>query len=122
MSDPCVAEAAMTPEPTDERIERLDSAEAATPAASGESSRARSADAALEVPEDALILIPTRNLVLFPGIVIPLTVGRGASVAAAQEAARRERPLGVLLQRDPQTEAPGPDDLHTVGKIGRAHV
>ncbi|HEX5512804.1 MAG TPA: endopeptidase La, partial [Gammaproteobacteria bacterium] len=58
-----------------------------------------------------------RNIVLFPGIVLPLTLGRGASIAAAQEAARSNRPLGVVLQRDPAVEMPGPSDLHTIGTV-----
>ncbi len=67
------------------------------------------------LPEDALIILPVRNVVLFPGVVFPLTVGRERSRAAAQEAARLQRPLGVLLQNKPDVEQPGPDDLHWVG-------
>jgi ATP-dependent Lon protease len=67
------------------------------------------------LPEDALIIVPVRNVVLFPGIVFPLTVGRERSRAAAQEAARLQRPLGVLLQSKPEVDEPGPDDLHRVG-------
>ena len=52
-----------------------------------------------KLPDDAMILLPARDLVLFPGIVLPIVVGRGGSIAAAQEAARNERPLGVVLQR-----------------------
>src|SRR3546814_16498065 len=59
------------------------------------------------IPEDALIIVPVRGMVLFPGIVLPVVVGRKRSVAAAQDAARKERPVGLLLQRDPQAEAPG---------------
>ncbi|HEX5515305.1 MAG TPA: LON peptidase substrate-binding domain-containing protein, partial [Gammaproteobacteria bacterium] len=71
----------------------------------------------LEIPQDAMIILPVRNIVLFPGIVLPLTLGRGASIAAAQEAARSNRPLGVVLQRDPAVETPGPSDLHTIGTV-----
>jgi ATP-dependent Lon protease len=67
------------------------------------------------LPEDALIILPVRNVVLFPGIVVPLQVGRESSRAAAQEAMRLQRPLGVLLQSKPEVDAPGPDDLHWVG-------
>ena len=67
------------------------------------------------LPDDALIIVPVRNVVLFPGVVFPLTIGRERSRAAAQEAARLERPLGVLLQSKPDVEVPGPDDLHWVG-------
>jgi len=69
------------------------------------------------LPEDVLIILPVRNTVLFPGMVFPLTIGRGPSIAAAQEAARSERPIGIIQQRDPSIDAPGPDDLHKVGTI-----
>src|SRR5438132_1398680 len=67
------------------------------------------------IPEDALILIPTRNLVLFPGTVLPITLGRQRSVAAAQAAIRLSRPVGLILQREPETDDPVPTDLHRVG-------
>ena len=70
------------------------------------------------IPEDALILVPLRSAVLFPGIITPLAVGRGSSVAAVQEAARQGRKLGLLLQRDPKTNQVGADDLHWVGTAG----
>ena len=67
------------------------------------------------LPEDALIILPVRNVVLFPGMVLPLTVGRERSRAAAQEAARLQRPIGILLQSKADVEEPSPDDLHWVG-------
>ncbi|MFL5268169.1 MAG: endopeptidase La [Stellaceae bacterium] len=66
-------------------------------------------------PEDALILIPTRNLVLFPGTVLPITLGRQRSVLAAQTAMRLSRPVGLVLQRDPAIDDPIPVDLHRLG-------
>ena len=69
------------------------------------------------LPSDALIILPTRNVVLFPGVVLPLSIGRPLSVAAAQEAVRTERQVGILLQRDPGQDEPGPDDLHKVGVV-----
>jgi len=74
--------------------------------------------AAKPLPEDALILIPMRNTVLFPGVISPITVGRAASVAAAQEAVRTEKKVGFLLQRDPQTNEVQPSDLYWVGTAG----
>ena len=71
--------------------------------------------AARPLPDDALIIVPVRNVVLFPGMVFPLTVGRERSRAAAHEAARLQRPLGILLQSKPDVDQPGPDDLHWVG-------
>jgi ATP-dependent Lon protease len=79
----------------------------------GETRRREAASRPL--PEDAIAIVPVRNVVLFPGTVIPLTVARERSRAAAQEATRLQRPLGVLLQSKPQVEDPGPDDLHWVG-------
>ena len=67
------------------------------------------------LPEDAVIILPVRNIVLFPGNVAPLTVGRERSRAAAQEAVRLQRPVGILLQSKPEVDEPGPEDLHWVG-------
>src|ERR1700745_2314478 len=67
------------------------------------------------LPDDALIIVPVRKAVLFPGVVFPLTVGRERSRAAAQEAARLQRPLGVLLQSKPDVQESGPDALHWAG-------
>jgi ATP-dependent Lon protease len=67
------------------------------------------------LPEDALILIPTRNLVLFPGTVLPITLGRQRSVLAAQTVMRLSRTVGLLLQRDPSIDDPIPVDLHRMG-------
>jgi len=67
------------------------------------------------LPEDTLIMIPTRNLVLFPGTVLPITLGRQRTIAAAQSAIRLSRPVGLVLQRDPATDDPIPVDLHRVG-------
>ena len=70
------------------------------------------------LPADAMIIIPMRNTVLFPGVISPITVGRIASVAAAQEAVRTEKKVGFLLQRDPQTNDVKPEDLYWVGTAG----
>ena len=92
------------------------SAESRTPGNNSVSPIAGRPEGALcPVPDDALIILPVRNVVMFPGSVFPLTVGRERSLAAAQEAVRTERPLGVLLQSKPDVETPGPDDLHWVG-------
>ena len=71
------------------------------------------------LPEDALIIIPMRNTVLFPGVIAPITVGRIQSVSAAQEAVRGEKKIGFLLQRDPQTNEVQPSDLYWVGTAGQ---
>ncbi len=71
------------------------------------------------LPEDALLLVPLRNAVLFPGVVSPLTMGRPASVLAVQEAERGGRRVGFVLQRDPQVNEVGPNDLFRVGTSGQ---
>jgi ATP-dependent Lon protease len=69
------------------------------------------------LPDDVLSIVPVRNVVLFPGIVMPLALGRPKSIAAAQEAARSQRPIGVLLQRVTEADDPAPDQLYEVGCI-----
>lgn len=69
----------------------------------------------LHLPDDTLILIPVRNFVLFPELVVPIGIGRESSVAAAQEAARSNRPIGIVLQKDPEVAEPTNDELHRVG-------
>ena len=73
------------------------------------------ASPSVDLPGDALILIPVRNLVLFPGLIVPISVGRDFSVAGAQEAARSGRQIGIVLQRQPETDLPGREDLHDIG-------
>ncbi|MCA1402730.1 endopeptidase La [Bradyrhizobium sp. BRP56] len=67
------------------------------------------------IPSDALIIVPVRNTVLFPDVIIPITIARATSIAAAQQAVREQRPIGILLQRDAETNDPGPDGLYRVG-------
>ncbi|MDA9426875.1 MULTISPECIES: endopeptidase La [Bradyrhizobium] len=71
----------------------------------------------VKIPDDALIIIPVREMVLFPGAIAPITIGRAKSIAAAQQALREQRPVGIVLQRSPETEEPGPDDLYRVATI-----
>ena len=69
------------------------------------------------IPNDALIIVPVRNTVLFPSVVAPITVSRAKSIAAAQQALREQRPIGIFLQRNPDVDDPGPDDLHRIGTV-----
>ena len=71
--------------------------------------------AARPLPDDVMIILPVRNLVLFPGLILPITIGRQISRAAAQEATRLQRPVGVLLQSKPEVDEPRPEDMHWVG-------
>lgn len=72
---------------------------------------------AANVPADATIIVPVRRAVLFPGTVMPITVGRPRSVAAIQQAVREQRPVGILMQRDADIADPSAIDLHRVGTI-----
>ena len=67
------------------------------------------------LPDDALIVLPVRNVVVFPDTVMPIGVGRERSRRAVQEAVRLERPIGVLLQSRPGADEPKPEELHWVG-------
>jgi ATP-dependent Lon protease len=64
---------------------------------------------------ETLILVPLRSAVLFPGVVMPIAIGRPSSIRAIEEAVRREQPVGFVLQRDPNEDAPGLDGLRAVG-------
>ena len=69
------------------------------------------------LPADAVIILPLRHVVLFPGVVMPLALKHPLSIAAAQAAAQTQQPFGALLQIDPEIERPTPDQLHKVGTI-----
>ncbi len=69
------------------------------------------------LPDDALIVVPVRNFVLFPGMVMPVTVGRPKSIAAAQQAVREQRAVGILKQRDADVNEPTALDMHRMGTV-----
>jgi ATP-dependent Lon protease len=69
------------------------------------------------LPEDAIIIVPVRNFVLFPGVVMPITLGRSRSIAAAQQAVREQRPVGILMQRDAEMAEPSAIDMHRMGTV-----
>ena len=79
----------------------------------GMNSEIQSAGTAL--PEDVLIVLPVRDLVLFPGVVLPIAIHGKRALAAAQEAVRTQRPVGLLLQKDASIEDPETEGLHQVG-------
>jgi ATP-dependent Lon protease len=74
-------------------------------------------DVAMAVPEDAMIIVPVRNLVLFPGMMAPIVIGRERSIAAAQYAIKADRAVGIVLQRNPQTQTPEGTDLSAMGTV-----
>jgi ATP-dependent Lon protease len=69
------------------------------------------------LPPDALIIVPVRNTVLFPGLVLPISLGRPKSIAAAQQAVRDQRQVGILLQRAAEVEEPTAIDMHRMGAL-----
>jgi ATP-dependent Lon protease len=72
----------------------------------------------LNVPEEIPIL-PVRNTILFPGLIIPLAVGRPSSVRLLEHAVRTESYIGIVTQRDAAVDHPRAEDLYTVGTVAR---
>ena len=71
---------------------------------------------ATDVPEE-LSILALRNTVLFPGVVLPITVGRDRSLRLVRDAFDADDPIGVVAQRDADVERPGPDDLYDIGTM-----
>jgi ATP-dependent Lon protease len=72
----------------------------------------------IQVPEE-LPILPLRNTVLFPGVVIPITVGRDKSIKAVNESYKTDKLVGVLAQKDSSVEDPGMVDLVRIGTVAR---
>ncbi|AWH85826.1 endopeptidase La [Flavobacterium album] len=66
-----------------------------------------------------LAILPLRNMVLFPGVVIPITAGRDKSIKLINDANADSKIIGVVAQKDESVEEPGADDIHTVGTVAR---
>ena len=69
------------------------------------------------VPDDAMIIVPVLNTVLFPGMIAPFAIGRRGSMAAAQYAVTAGWPIGTVMQSNAQVDEPGPDDLSAMGTV-----
>ena len=69
------------------------------------------------LPDDVLVILPTRNVVLFPGIIAPITLGRETTISAVQEAMRSNRRVGLMLQRNPNEDEPSAAGLYEVGTL-----
>ncbi|NCC72393.1 MAG: endopeptidase La [Sphingobacteriia bacterium] len=69
-----------------------------------------------ELPE-ALPILPLRNTVLFPGVVIPITVGRDKSIKLVREAYSKKKPIGVIAQKEAEIEEPKASDLFNIGSV-----
>ena len=67
-----------------------------------------------------LPILPLRNTVLFPGVIIPITIGRDKSIKLVKDTYKGNRTIGVLAQKDPNIETPEKDDLNSIGTV--AHI
>src|SRR5258705_8331648 len=72
-----------------------------------------------ETYSDVIPILPLRNTVLFPGVVIPITVGRDKSIRAVREAYAADKYIGVLAQFDANVEEPQFKDLYAVGTMAK---
>ncbi|MEO8854636.1 MAG: LON peptidase substrate-binding domain-containing protein, partial [Ginsengibacter sp.] len=70
------------------------------------------------IPEE-LPLLPLRNTVLFPGVVIPITVGRDKSIKAVNDAYKSDKLVGVVSQKDSLIEEPEINDLVKIGTVAK---
>lgn len=83
----------------------------------GEQARVDAAREELGLGDDEMILVAVRGMILFPGVVLPVVVGRERSVLALQAAAKAGGEVGLLLQKDADDEDPGPRDLYRIGTV-----
>ena len=72
-----------------------------------------------EETPDVLPILPLRNTVLFPGVVIPITVGRDKSIKLIQDANKGDKTIGVISQKDDMIEDPEQHHLYNVGTVAR---
>ena len=70
-----------------------------------------------ELPADVIALVPMRNVVLFPHVLMPITVGRVKSIATVEHALQSKAPIGIVLQKDAAIDDPGLDALCSIGTI-----
>lgn len=68
---------------------------------------------------DELLVLPIKNTVLFPGVVIPITVGRKKAIKLVKKSYQGDRVIGVIAQKNVKTEDPTHSDLHKVGTLAR---
>ncbi|RPG28335.1 MAG: endopeptidase La [Muricauda sp. TMED12] len=68
---------------------------------------------------ETLPVLPLRNTVLFPGVVIPITAGRDKSINLIKDANNGTKTIGVVSQKDESVENPGPEDINMVGTVAR---
>ncbi|TNE70836.1 endopeptidase La [bacterium] len=68
---------------------------------------------------DELPILPLKNTVLFPGVVIPITVGRDKSLALVKDAYETDKIIGIVTQKDANSENPKPEDLYKIGTVAQ---
>ena len=68
---------------------------------------------------ETLPILPLRNTVLFPGVVIPITAGRDKSINLIKDANNGSKVIGVVSQKDEDSENPGIKDINTLGTVAR---
>lgn len=76
-------------------------------------------DSQKEKFSELLPILPLRNTVLYPGVVIPITVGRDKSLKAVKESYKKDKVIGVVSQIDPSVEDPDSEDLNEIGTVAR---
>ena len=73
----------------------------------------------MEKVGEELPILPLRNMVLFPGVAMPVMIGRPKSMRLIKEAAHKKSLIGVVCQKVAETEMPSLEDLHTIGTVGK---
>jgi len=68
---------------------------------------------------EVLPILPLRNTVLFPGVVVPITAGRDKSIKLINETNKGNKIIGVVSQKDEDKEEPGPNDVNTIGTVAK---
>ncbi|TVR16225.1 MAG: endopeptidase La [Balneolaceae bacterium] len=99
----------------DDQNEGFDDFEQAIPLMSEEEERKLTES----IVPDQLPILPLKNTVLFPGVVVPITVGRDRSLALVKEAYETDKTIGVVAQKDESVEDPETDDLFQVGTVAQ---
>ena len=73
-----------------------------------------------EITPKSIPILPLRNTVLFPGVIIPITIGRDRSIKLIKDTYKKDKIIGVLAQKDPGVESPEIEDLNSIGTV--AHI
>ena len=68
---------------------------------------------------DILAILPLRNTVLFPGVIIPITITRDRSIKLIKEAEKEDKIIGVISQKDSKIELPEVEDLNEIGTVAQ---